>query len=443
MEHPAFAFVIDYLSDLHMNCIITTDTTITLASLDLGLRNGILKMNEPAPSGIKPQKHTIYHITDYYECTYSFFQFPNEKKFLFVGPYLSKSFDDSDIYHLMDALHIPEELFSQLQNYYYALPLLTDKNTLLPLLRRLYAAAFSVSSPASEYLDLKDFEKQETFLKKHQFRIPEDPVLGMHLLEDRYHLEDDLLAAVSHGNTKKALSLAESMSIFRLAPRTIDALRNRKNLVITCNTLLRRTAYEAGVHPFYIDAVSGNYARMIELCDSADEIDEIVPYMIRSYCKPFCQRAVPKHKLPFLPVQKGGRHDAYGLCKQKPDCIRQKTVKEHHALHTGCRRFVRYSRYPLFYTYLPPRDGNVPARLPDSRLLARTRGADWSRINSIKRAVHKHKNRIRLCRILRARAVLFTANFFSARCASCPAGLFYSIGIITFTLYSNTVFPIE
>lgn len=292
MEHPAFAFVTDYLSDLHMNCIITTDTTIALSSLDLGLRNGILKMNEPAPSGIKPQKHTIYHITDYYECSYSFFQFPDEKKFLFVGPYLSKSFDDSDIYRLIGALHIPEELFSQLQNYYYSLPLLTDKNTLLTLLRHLYAAAFSVPSPASEYLDLKDFEKQETFLKKHQFRVPEDPVLGMHLLEDRYHIEDDLLAAVSHGNAKKALSLAESMSIFRLAPRTIDALRNRKNLVITCNTLLRRTAYEAGVHPFYIDAVSGNYARMIELCDSADEIDEIVPYMIRSYCN-----LVEKHNM--------------------------------------------------------------------------------------------------------------------------------------------------
>ena len=267
MEHPAFAFVTDYLSDLHMNCIITTDTTIALSSLDLGLRNGILKMNEPAPSGITPQKHTIYHITDYYECSYSFFQFPDEKKFLFVGPYLSKSFGDSDIYRLIDTLHIPEELFSQLQSYYYSLPLLTDKNTLLTLLRHLYTAAFSVPFPASEYLDLKDFEKQETFMKKHQFRVPEDPVLGMHLLEARYRIVSP-------------------------APRTIDALRNRKNLVITCNTLLRRTAYEAGVHPFYIDAVSGNYARMIECCGCEDEIADIIPYMIRSYCN-----LVEKHNM--------------------------------------------------------------------------------------------------------------------------------------------------
>lgn len=292
MEHPVFSFVIDYLSDLHIKCLLTTDTTITFSSLDLGLRNSILKMNEPVPSNIKLQKHTIYHITDYYECSYSFFQFPNEAKFLFIGPYLSKPFDDSDIQHLISALHIPEKLFSQLQSYYYALPLLTDKNTLPPLLRHLYAAAFSIPSPASEYLDLRNFEKREAFLEKHQFQIPEDPVLGMHLLEDRYHIEDELLAAVSHGNVNKALSLAENMGMLRLAPRTIDALRNRKNLTITCNTLLRRTAYETGVHPFYIDAVSGNYARMIERCDSEDEIGDIIPYMIRSYC-----HLVEKHNM--------------------------------------------------------------------------------------------------------------------------------------------------
>lgn len=304
MEHPALTFVIDYLSDLHMNCVLTTDTTITLSSLDLGLRNSILKMNEPAPSGsmLKPQEHTIYHITDYYECSYSFFQFPDESKFLFIGPYLSKDFGDSDIYHLMETLHIPAELFPQLQSYYYALPLMPDRISFFSLLRHLYETVFSVASPASHYLNLKDLEKQETFLEKHQFHIPEDPVLGMHLLEDRYHIEDELLAAVSHGNTQKALSLAENMGTIRFAPRTGDALRNRKNLIITFNTLLRRTAYEAGVHPFYIDAVSDNYARMIERCDSEDDISDIIPYMIQSYCNLVEKRSMSSYSAPIRQI---------------------------------------------------------------------------------------------------------------------------------------------
>lgn len=304
MEHPAFTFVIEYLSDLHMNCVLTADTAITFSSLDLGLRNSILKADEPASSGslFKPRKHTIYHITDYYECSYSFFRFPDESKFLFIGPYLAKNFEDSDIRRLMEALRIPSELFPQLQSYYYALPLMTDKVPFLSLLRHLYETAFSVASPDSEYLDLRDLEKQETFLKKHQFHVSEDPVLGMHLLEDRYRIEDELLDAVSHGNTKRALSLAENMGTIRFAPRTGDALRNRKNLIITFNTLLRRTAYEAGVHPFYIDAVSDNYARMIERSDSEDDISDIIPYIIQSYCNLVEKRSMSSYSAPIRQV---------------------------------------------------------------------------------------------------------------------------------------------
>ena len=71
----------------------------------------------------------------------------------------------------------------------------------------------------------------------------------------------------------------------RFVPRTEDALRNRKNPILTLNTLLRRKAYETGVHPFYIDAVSGNFARMIESIQSVEEINDLISYMVQSYCR--------------------------------------------------------------------------------------------------------------------------------------------------------------
>lgn len=304
MEHPVLSFLLDYLSDLHLQCILTDGAGITLSALDLGLRNSILKLAVDAPSSVlnSLEEHTIYHITDYYECNYSFFQFPSEKQFLFIGPYLTKEISAPDIYALMSTLQIPSELFSQLQDYYNALPLLAEKASFAALLRHLYATVFSTDAPSSLYLDLRTLESQDAFLKKHHFVVSDDPALSMHLLEERYHIEDGLLDAVSHGNTTKALSLLDTMGSFRFSPRTESELRNRKNLMITLNSLLRRTAYEAGVHPFYIDAVSSNYARLIEQCPSTEEVDDIIPYMVKSYCNLVEKRSMTSYSEPIRQI---------------------------------------------------------------------------------------------------------------------------------------------
>lgn len=300
MEHPVLSFLLNYLSDLHLQCILSDGVGIDLSNLDLGLRDSILKLSLSSTSGILKtlEKDTIYHITDYYECNYAFFQFPTEKQFLFVGPYLTKDFADSDILDLMNRLQIPSALFPQLRDYYDSLPYLSERNSFSALLRHLYSTIFSTANPSVRYLDLKNLESQEDFLEKHHFVVPEDPILSMHLLEERYHIEDEILDAVSHGNTAKALSSLETLSSIRFAPRTENELRNRKNLMITLNSLLRRAAYEAGVHPFYIDAFSSNYARLIEQCATTAEVNDIIPYMTRSYCGLVQKRSMSSYSEP-------------------------------------------------------------------------------------------------------------------------------------------------
>ena len=139
-------------------------------------------------------------------------------------------------------------------------------------------------------------------MEKHQFVVPEDPVLSMHLLEERYHIEDELLDAISRGNSARALSFMEALGNLRFVPRTEDALRNRKNLILTLNTLLRRKAYETGVHPFYIDAVSGNFARMIESIQSVEEINDLISYMVQSYCQLVEQRSMSSYSDPIRQI---------------------------------------------------------------------------------------------------------------------------------------------
>lgn len=94
----------------------------------------------------------------------------------------------------------------------------------------------------------------------------------------------------------------EALGNLRFVPRTEDALRNRKNLILTLNTLLRRKAYETGVHPFYIDAVSGNFARMIESIQSVEEINDLISYMVQSYCQLVEQRSMSSYSDPIRQI---------------------------------------------------------------------------------------------------------------------------------------------
>lgn len=300
MEHPVLSFFLNYLSDLHIQYVLTDGVNMDLSSMDLGLRNSILKLTdttiESPLSSI--EEHTVYHITDYYECCYSFFKFPDEAQILFIGPYITKIFSHNDIDVLMKKLEIPSALFPQLQDYYYALPNLHTKGSFSTLLRHVYANAFSTDLPTTFYLDLKRFESQQKFLETHHFFVPEDATLSMRLLEDRYHVEDELLDAITHGNYTKAFSIAESMGTYRFTPRTGNALRDQKNLLLSFNTLMRRTAYVAGVHPFYIDTVSSNYAILVEKCESADEAYDMTQYLIRSYCDLVEKRSMRSYSEP-------------------------------------------------------------------------------------------------------------------------------------------------
>ena len=122
---------------------------------------------------------------------------------------------------------------------------------------------------------MQTLESREDYLKKHEFVVPEDPILSMNVLEKRYHGEDALLDAITQGNASTALEILSSMGAIRFSSRSGDLVRDTKNRMLSFNTLLRRTAYTAGVHPFYIDVMSDNYARLVENATTTQEIDDI------------------------------------------------------------------------------------------------------------------------------------------------------------------------
>ena len=286
MNSTLLKFLYNYLNDMHIQSLVTTGYDFDLSKLDMGLRNTIFAYSEEKSNNriTEIEANTIYHITDYYDCNYTFFYLPETDNYLFIGPYLYKAINDQDIIALMNNLHIPAELFSQLKDYYFALPYVLDRHSFQLVLHHAYSNICHNDKINSLYLDLKNLESEDEYRELHQFIIPNDPILSMQLLEKRYTFEDLLLEAVTNGNTYKALSIIDNMVSSHLVPLEYSTIPEYKNILISFNTLIRRSIYLAGIHPFYIDRIYNALNNEINTMQNETDIVNININIIKSYC---------------------------------------------------------------------------------------------------------------------------------------------------------------
>src|SRR5436305_11476648 len=61
-------------------------------------------------------------------------------------------------------------------------------------------------------------------------------------------------------------------------------VRSMKNLSFSANTLFRKAAESAGVHPLYLDSISGKFAIQIEQAQSIAELVYLYGEMLQAYC---------------------------------------------------------------------------------------------------------------------------------------------------------------
>lgn len=106
-------------------------------------------------------------------------------------------------------------------------------------------------------------------------------------LEQRYESERQFLEAVERGDD----SAVHELHVIRL-DRLPNRLRNQKNLSFVLNTLLRKAAERAKVHPLYIDGISAKWAVRIENALTLAGLEPMQYEMIVDYCA-----LVRKHSL--------------------------------------------------------------------------------------------------------------------------------------------------
>ena len=275
---------------------------------DLGLRQLLIpKEQEP----YKPLLHRIqrlksgcfYHLQDVFFTNYAIFRLPEKERecWLSIGPTLIEKPKDEQILELLGKLKLPASLYSELVRYFERLPLLKSQEVFDTMCFAVADAVFS----GREHYSVKVIHNSAEPDAMQQMIAQSDPFQEetqeekFQRIQKRYDLENALLRAAISGDIKETLSAFYRFVRFSSdLSRMPDRLRDSKDLGITLNTLLRKAAEEAGVHPFYIDAFSNNNVVRLEQCGNTVQFSSLGREIVTGYCELIQQYALNTFSQP-------------------------------------------------------------------------------------------------------------------------------------------------
>ena len=289
-------FLLSILQKRHLQACLLTQNHPPEQPLDFGLRTFLGQEDEYRRMFVEFFKwchpNTVYKITDAYDCSYVMLLLPDvpQSTALLLGPYTTEFLDRGHLLEKAERLGITPRAFPQLEKYYSNVHLLSDEHMLFALLNA-FAERIWGSNTAYEIVDINQ-ELNSTFapFPSTNDRSPNELLINMQVMEQRYAYENELIRAVSHGSIHRADHMVSAISHVSFEQRHGDPIRNMKNYSIICNTILRKAAEQGGVHPVYLDSTSSDFALRIEAIHSVQKGQELLGEMIRSYC-----RLVKKH----------------------------------------------------------------------------------------------------------------------------------------------------
>lgn len=262
--------------------------------LDCGLRSDILTDYEPGLAKDyldRLKEKTIYHLRDTFQCSYSILRTPDSSTMMICGPVLFEEMRPSRLNSIAAKIQLPQELYSVLQSYYLRLASFPVPAVYYSIFLTLGNFLFGENQYETVYQDLNEIDAwYESYSR--QYRSAGESMMNIEMIEMRYDLEAQLLDAVFNGNEAKAMALVSKLSSVALPCRLSDELRDYKDYTIAFNTLFRKKAEEAGVHPIHIDLCSNQHIQFIEQVTDKDQCRTIWSRIVLNYC-----RLIRKHTL--------------------------------------------------------------------------------------------------------------------------------------------------
>lgn len=170
----------------------------------------------------------------------------------------------------------------QLLSFYEELPVVSSRDKFQSFVSALFPALFDDETAAHAQFIYHYFAKKTSYLYENE-EAEEIDKASISLVEKRYETENALLDCIRIGDEQKAIALHKKMGQLGLKARTSNAIRNIQNFTVIFNTLLRKTAEQCGVHPFFVDEISRKFAIGIEQCTSQVQLFDLSVQMIKSY----------------------------------------------------------------------------------------------------------------------------------------------------------------
>ena len=214
----------------------------------------------------------------------------DEKKLLFIGPFLSSQLMTSEILEIGEKMGFAPDMQGFLQEYYSTLPIVADNDRINVMIDAFCERVWK--SPSFSIVEINKGNLLAVSSAEHISRREDggDTLANIERLEVRYSFENELIRAVALGQQHKSEMLLSAFSDDILEKRVQDPIRNAKNYCIILNTLLRKAAEQGGVHPLHIDRVSSKLATKIEQIQNIRAVAELMKEIFLTYC-----RLVRKH----------------------------------------------------------------------------------------------------------------------------------------------------
>lgn len=287
MKSDIVQFMQNILQANYIPIHCTADFREETEPFDLGLRSKILGLPDDAfqihewISNAEPG--VIYFQKDVFQCYYIALYLPDEEQWLFCGPILFDAMDEARFQSLINSLELPEEFHANLTFYYERLTFFPSRDFLKTIFEEFGNILYGNGNYRIEYNDNNTLDLWHTEYKNY-LRIPDEPFQNIRIIEARYETENALMNAVSNCNEDLALEVMVKFRTFVLPQRLPNRVRDLKDYTITLNTLLRKSAEQAGVHPIHIDSHSNSTIPFIEDITSIEEFHNFHVRMVHEYC---------------------------------------------------------------------------------------------------------------------------------------------------------------
>ena len=279
--------VLNILSKSNVDTVIIPESKIA-AHISAASAQVIVKLTPTDVASVipKPLKYkSVYTYKDAFSLNYTFFLLKEKGSTLVIGPYLNEAFGEAEILSITEKNGISEKHFESLKRFYSAIPTVAEGNNIFVMISGFCERLFDDASyltvnlkngHASHSSPINEAPVEDSF---------DDMMSDMKAMEKRYKFENELIRAVTLGQSNKEALFYNSMNDLMFEKRASDPLRNSKNYCVIMNTLLRKAAESGGVHPVYIDKVSSNFAKKIEGLQKQSSIAPLMKEIFVSYCE--------------------------------------------------------------------------------------------------------------------------------------------------------------